>query len=209
MRDWFKEYNKGDYIFFILTYILITYTNNNYYAKNRSVLFFTIPIIVIFAIDSLLKNPPQYPKYLITTMILVLYFISLPNYGTDYANKIMEEKYGDGYWISSYGSEQVSTLNPFKQERYYLFLNQNRKNYLFNADTGQVKETKVDIEWFFKKIATVWIVWIWIIVIFMFLLLWFGMPDFEVDLSATIEMTMWIALFLVGFLIYDVAFFAL
>jgi len=43
----------------------------------------------------------------------------------------------------------------------------------------------------------------------MFLLLWFGMPDFYVDLSATLEMTMWVALFLVGFLIYDVAFFAL
>jgi len=28
----------------------------------------------------------------------------------------------------------------------------------------------------------------------MFLILWFGMPDFYVDLSATLEMAMWVAL---------------
>ncbi|WP_416334861.1 hypothetical protein ACKRLN_08530 [Anaerococcus sp. DFU013_CI05] len=145
MKDWLKN-NNGNNTFFFTAWLLLFYTNNTFFAKNRNVLFFMVPIFIILAVDGYLKHPPKHPKYLIATLIFTLYFIALPKYTTDYAYKVIDENYGSGFYISPSISEQVSSLNPFSDERYYLFLNQNGEQYLFNARTGEVKETKIDID---------------------------------------------------------------
>ncbi|WP_394010978.1 hypothetical protein [Anaerococcus cruorum] len=146
MKDWLKDNVRGNYIFFWTAWLLLSYTNNTFFAKNRNVLFFIVPIFIILAIDGYLKHPPKFPKYLIGTIIFALYFISLPKYTTKYAYEIIYKNYGSGFYLSPNSSEQVSSLNPFSEERYYLFLNQNGDQYLLNARTGKVRETNFNIE---------------------------------------------------------------
>ena len=141
MKDWLKDDDRGNYAFFFISWMLLSYTNNTFFAKNRNVLFFMVPIFIVLGIDYYLKHPPKYPKYLIATIIFALYFVSLPKYTTDYAYKVIDENYGSGFLLMPNSSEKVSSLNPFSEERYYFFINQNGKQYLFNARTGKVRET--------------------------------------------------------------------
>ena len=100
-----------------------------------------VPIFIVLAIDYYLKHPPKFPKYLIGTIIFALYFISLPKYTTEYAYEVIYKNYGSGFLLMPNSSEKVSSLNPFSEERYYFFINENGKQYLFNARTGKVRET--------------------------------------------------------------------
>ena len=141
MKDWLKNYDGGNNSFFWTAWLLLSYTNNTFFAKNRNVLFFIVPIFIILAIDGYLNHPPKFPKYLIATLIFALYFISVPKYTTEYAYKVIDKNYGSGFLLMPNSSEKVSSLNPFSEERYYFFINENGKQYLFNARTGKVKET--------------------------------------------------------------------
>ena len=40
----------------------------------------------------------------------------------------------------------MSSFNPYSKEIYYYFIRTYGKEYLFNARTGEVKETKIDID---------------------------------------------------------------
>lgn len=141
MKDWLKNDDRGNYAFFFISWMLLSYTNNTFFAKNRNVLFFMVPIFIVLGIDYYLKHPPKYPKYLIGTIIFALYFISVPKYTTEYAYKVIDKNYGSGFLLMPNSSEKVSSLNPFSEERYYYFINENGKQYLFNARTGKVRET--------------------------------------------------------------------
>ncbi|WP_308767815.1 hypothetical protein [uncultured Anaerococcus sp.] len=70
----------------------------------------------------------------------------MPKYSTSYAEKFMENNYGKDIYLLTYTVDQTKSFNPFSKEIYYTFLNADDKEYLFNARTGEVKETKVDIE---------------------------------------------------------------
>lgn len=95
------------------------------------------------------KKPPKYPKYpkyLLTILITVLYMFSMPKYSTSYAKNFMEDNYGKDVYLLTYTVDQIKSFNPFSKEIYYTFLNADDKEYLFNARTGEVKESNTDVD---------------------------------------------------------------
>lgn len=143
-----KKRFTGDHLFFWLAIFLIIYVNQIYFDKHINIILFILPILIMDLIEYTFKSPPKYPKYLLTILITVLYMFSMPKYSTSYAEKFMENNYGKDIYLLTYTVDQTKSFNPFSKEIYYTFLNADDKEYLFNARTGQVKETKVDIEWF-------------------------------------------------------------
>ena len=93
-----------------------------------------------------LKKPPKYPKYLLTIIITVLYMFSMPKYSTTYAENFMKENYGEQTYLLPYTTDQMSSFNPYSKKIYYSFIRTDGMEYLFNARTGEVKETITDID---------------------------------------------------------------
>lgn len=71
---------------------------------------------------------------------------SMPKYSTTYAENFMKENYGEQTYLLPYTTDQMSSFNPYSKEIYYSFIRTDGKEYLFNARTGEVKETKIDID---------------------------------------------------------------
>lgn len=144
-KDIKKRFN-GDHIFFWLAFVLITYVNYSYFNNLISVVLFILPILIMDLIEYTFKNPPKYPKHLLTILITVLYMFSMPKYSTSYAEKFMEDKYGKDTYLLTYTNDQINSFNPFSKEIYYTFLNTDEKEYLFNARTGEVKEANTGVD---------------------------------------------------------------
>ncbi len=71
---------------------------------------------------------------------------SMPKYSTTYAENFMKENYGKDIYLLPYTTDQMSSFNPYSKDINYSFIRTDGKEYLFNARTGQVKETKIDID---------------------------------------------------------------
>lgn len=144
-----KKRFTGDHLFFWIAIVLITYVNHTYFDKYINIILFILPIMVMDLIEYGFKKPPKYskyPKYLLTILITVLYMFSMPKYSTAYAKNFMEDNYGKDVYLLTYTVDQIKSFNPFSKEIYYTFLNADDKEYLFNARTGEVKESNTDVD---------------------------------------------------------------
>lgn len=145
MWETIKERFSGDDIFFWLAIAIIMYVNHTFFDKHINIILFILPIAIMYFMEIGLKKPPRYPKYLLTIIITALYMFSMPKYSTTYAENFMKENYGEETYLLPYTTDQMSSFNPYSKDINYSFIRTDGKEYLFNARTGEVKETKIDI----------------------------------------------------------------
>lgn len=58
----------------------------------------------------------------------------------------MKENYGEQTYLLPYTTDQMGSFNPYSKDTNYYFISTDGKEYLFNARTGEVKETKTYID---------------------------------------------------------------